>query len=402
MLCWFRHHCNLLQVFIFIFYSSSIFPGAFGGNKDMVTIYGESAGAGSISNQMTMKKSWDYFAGAILESGSFSEWVTQPMPLAQGAYERLTDSLNCSTALSADAQLACMLDTSTDDLFSASLTIESLDVAYGTPYNPTADGVEMTTHPWIALANGDVADVPIVHGSNTDEGSMFLPLPTSLDEIGLIAYWKTFDYSDAEIKKMLDLYVTGKEYPIAPVGGGEEQPSVYWWAGQRMLGDVVFSCPNKYTSQQLSRLRSSGQRQSVSFLYHFEYLADGSEIPYVQHTAEIPFVWHMNYKMKSDQDYAMTDIMSRYWGNFMTTFDPNTIQGASQSSKNLRGGYLTPIGTGGDLPQWPIYDASTDINLFMYSPDNIGTTTGLKDAECQFENPRTAASIREAFANVAH
>lgn len=338
-----------------------------------------------------MNKSWGLFSSAILESGSFSEWVTQNMSLAQGAYEKLVESVNCSTAF-ADEQLECMLQTSSDAIYEASLEIASLDIAYGTPYNPTADGVELGTHPWIALSRGDLADVPILHGTNTDEGTMFFPLPEDVGEAGLVSYWKSFDYSDFEIRQMLGLYVTGKVYPEVPVEAGQAQPSVYWWAGQRMLGDVVFSCPSKYTSEQLSLLQKASKRRSPVYFYHFEYAADGSAVPYVQHTAEIPFIFHMNEEMASRDDKEMSDIMSLYWGNFIIHHNPNAVD---CSHTNLRGRWKTD----GKLPLWPAYDVYTDEIVYLYDSKTIGTTTGLKDAECRFENPRTAASIREAFIN---
>ena len=79
-----------------------------------------------------------------------------------------------------------------------------------------------------------------------------------------------------------------------------------------MLGDVVFSCPSKYTSEQLALLPKASKRSSPVYFYHFEYAADGSDVPYVQHTAEIPFVFRTNGEMASRYDNKMSDIMSLY------------------------------------------------------------------------------------------
>lgn len=53
--------------------------GAFGGNASRVTIFGESAGAGSVTNHLVQRASWPLFDGAIAESGSFSEWSAHSM-----------------------------------------------------------------------------------------------------------------------------------------------------------------------------------------------------------------------------------------------------------------------------------------------------------------------------------
>lgn len=363
--------------------------GAFGGNSSRVTIYGESAGAGSVSNHLAMHKSWPYFHRAILESGSFAEWVTQPMYLAQGGYDALVQALGCSTTtttsniVDADAELQCMLAKSMNEVYEASLTVPSMDLAYESPWQPTADFVELDTHPYIALANGDIADVPILHGSNTDEGSMFLPLPLDVDEAGLLLYWKAFSYTPKEMAEMLALYVVNKEYPI--IADVKEQPSVYWWAGQRMLGDVVFTCTNRYTSEHLSKLEEQGRRLSPTYLYHFEYLANGSSVPYVQHTAEIPYVWHMNNYIGSVSDADMMNIMSTYWINFMSSGDPN---GGTTEAAN------PPLQL---HSAWPRYKIETDENLAIYGPTDITVKSGLKHKECLFSNPRTIASIRENF-----
>ncbi len=47
----------------------------FGGDPFSVTIYGESAGAGSVSNHMSAPRSWPFFTRAISESGGFADWL---------------------------------------------------------------------------------------------------------------------------------------------------------------------------------------------------------------------------------------------------------------------------------------------------------------------------------------
>lgn len=355
--------------------------GAFGGDAGKVMIYGESAGAGSISNHLVMPQSWGLFHSAVLESGSFAEWVTQYMGIAQGAFDRLAAQLGCDTG---DDEVSCMLERSMDDVFGASLDAVSMDAAYGTPYNPTADGVELVTHPWISLVDGKIADVPVLHGSNTDEGSMFVGLPTTLTEQELIAYWRSFNYSTYGLSRLTDLYVTNKTYPIVPMEVGQEQPTVYWWAAMRSLGDIAFSCPNRATSTELSRLEVEGIRKSRSFLYHFEYLANSSTVPYVQHTAELRFVFHWAGYLQTPSDIAMGDAISGYWGNFLEAGDPNGMAPTGFSS----------------LPAWTPYDAASDLCLVMpqAGPDAFGMQGGLKKDECAFESPRTDASIRRNFA----
>ena len=47
--------------------------GSFGGDKSKVMIFGESAGAGSMTMHLTMKKSFGLYSRVVLESGAFSQ-----------------------------------------------------------------------------------------------------------------------------------------------------------------------------------------------------------------------------------------------------------------------------------------------------------------------------------------
>ena len=55
---------------------------AFGGDIHRVTIFGESAGAGSVSNHLVSPRSQGLFHRAIAESGPFAQWTAQTMAIA--------------------------------------------------------------------------------------------------------------------------------------------------------------------------------------------------------------------------------------------------------------------------------------------------------------------------------
>jgi carboxylesterase type B len=50
---------------------------AFGGDPTRVTIFGESAGAGSVSNHLLSPRSKGLFHRAIAESGPIAQWTAQ-------------------------------------------------------------------------------------------------------------------------------------------------------------------------------------------------------------------------------------------------------------------------------------------------------------------------------------
>jgi carboxylesterase type B len=60
-----------------------------------VTIFGESAGAGSMTTHLVNPQSWSLFQAVALESGSFAEWTTVSLSCAQGNYDLLLEKTGC-------------------------------------------------------------------------------------------------------------------------------------------------------------------------------------------------------------------------------------------------------------------------------------------------------------------
>lgn len=337
----------------------------FGGNKDKVTIFGESAGAGSVANHLVMKKSWGKFSSAILESGAFAEWITQPMAMAQTSYDAFLKEMSCS-------DLSCIQSKTTQELYDASLNIPA-GSAYAYAYVPTADAVEIDTHPWVALSNGDVVDVPIIHGTNSDEGASFTPLEKNASDEDLYSFWADTGFSESEINQMKAIYLN-QTYPEV------DGTSLYWWAGQRSYGDYGFSCASNYASDKFVSLSS---HKSPLYLYHFEHARYNAN--YVSHFTEVPFIFHWQYIGFNDEsDKEMSDVMTSYWGNFM-------IDSLNNPSSNL-------VGVS-DLPQWLPYSKTSNNTLLLPSKEGTKLTSfGIKKEECNLFIPILDENIRTAFA----
>jgi carboxylesterase type B len=344
---------------------------AFGGSAEKLTIMGQSAGGGSVSNHLTMKRSWEYLAGgAIIESGSFAEWSAQSLSRAQDVYDQYLELLNCK-------DIDCLVGKSTEEAFDAHKLIQYDDGnIYLSPFVPTVDGVEMTRHPWLALSMGEVADVPLLHGTNSDEGLLFTALDQRrrVSELELIDYWKNEKkYNDIDILKLSELYVNGKEDNY-PVTGHDNITTTEWWALMRSTSDSMFSCPAKYASQQLSKWKSK------VYMYHFEYTSLMSS--YVNHGAEIPYVFHWKLGIISNNDLANT--MSSYWANFIISEDHDINKQCFEEEMP-------------NLPSWPLYNYDTDQLLVLSTLEKTKIVSGLKNEECEFHIAHIDASIRRNF-----
>jgi carboxylesterase type B len=304
-----------------------------------------------------------------------SPWIAQPMSLAQSKFDKFLAVSGCS-------DLPCLLDKTTEDIVSIAAQSIRGDLPF-LMYAPTADGVELTSHPWVLLSEGQVADVPILHGSNRDEIAMFAPLPKGANLTQLEKYWVSmpvfyeYIYSDIDVDKLEELYLQ-QVYP--PVVGDTQE----WWAGEHSTGDVFFGCPARYTATKLAEFQASGQRKSNQYLYNFQH--PRHSMNYVTHFSEVPYVFNWGYtgfrREKEDQD--MSDVMTAYWGNFI--IDNNPSSGSVDYSVVEK------------LPIWAPFSQVKEETIQLPSKEGVNIANGIKQSECEFLIPLVDKTLRAAFA----
>lgn len=157
---------------------------AFGGDPGQVTVFGESAGAGSVASLLAMPSA----------RGLFGRAVAQSVPGTYFSAELARDiavEIGKEAGLAPTAAALCAVDPL--ELPSAgerlSLRMREYDDRWGqvaptvTPFSPVVDGEVLPTTPWEALAAGAARDVELLVGHNRDEYRLFLALADRLGRI---------------------------------------------------------------------------------------------------------------------------------------------------------------------------------------------------------------------------
>jgi para-nitrobenzyl esterase len=203
---------------------------------------------------------------------------------------------------------------------------ELLKVASGTSFPPNVDGWLLPEDVNTIFAKGKQNDVPLIAGSNADEGTALSPWPASRTAADFKA--QTRRIFGERTEPFLKFY---------PAGSDQEARASHY-ASYR---DFVFGWQMRTWVRMASKTG-----KSRAYLYYFIRVPPGpaSATLGAYHAAEISYVFHnlhLGTRPYQDGDRKLSDIMSSYWVNFATTGDPN----------------------GEGLPNWPVYGEKSDIAL---------------------------------------
>ncbi|XP_046878952.1 cAMP-regulated D2 protein [Hypomesus transpacificus] len=337
----------------------------FGGDPSKVTIFGESAGAQSVSLHLMIQSSKPLFKQAVFQSLPFSI----PLKTRHDALKLGKDfakQANCTVS-----DIVCLLSLSPQAVLAAQIKSSSKVVnpfrflEIFETWGPYIDGELIKEQAVTAFQKGHwQKEKPVLLGTTSEEGVIFVygvfTKPVSAVECTV--------YTTA-IFKQHALRILRKYLPMYKNADRRDMLS-------QIVTDYVFLCPSRKSARAASLAGSS------VWMYVFDHVASDHRVwsglsfcyDHVCHGAELPFLFNTaavaNFTL-SPPERLLANRMLCYWGAFAHTGDPGSRVEQTGFCRQQR------------LPAWPQYTGSSswlELNFTVRSHAQVGT----RDHICDF------------------
>ncbi|CAL8109300.1 unnamed protein product [Orchesella dallaii] len=333
----------------------------FGGDPESITLFGESAGGGSVSFHLLSPFSAKYITRGIIQSGTLNApWSIMDNSTAKAIAKKLAADCNCTEATEADT-LQCLREVSPQLI--SEKQWESYSPILNFPSAPTIDGTFLPEHPIDMLKKGNFTKELLI-GSNLNEGTYFI----------LYDYIQHFDKAgpnclarDTYLGIVEDVYknlssvekdairfqYTHWEDPTDPCKVTEKFAD--------LVGDYYFICPtNKFAEMYAAKNAS---------VYYYFFTQRTSLNPWgdwmgVMHADEIEYVFGapLNETKHTSAEKDLSRRIMKYFTTFAETGRPET-----------------------EGEDWPLY-TKAEPNYFILHSEKRGTGKGPRAHTCAFWN----------------
>ncbi|CAH8429195.1 unnamed protein product [Schistosoma rodhaini] len=420
----------------------------FGGDPYRITLFGESAGAVSVSTHVVSPWSHSYYNNAIMQSGSiFSNWGLATSEVSLNQTQRFAKILGCGYRSSND-QIKCLRSKSITEILDAHDTMYDPASYFSVPFPPVLDNnffpyENSQSFRQLKYLKPSGA---LMFGINKNEGSYFLlyafvsnskwmknltdlPITNRMDYLRCLRQVLDLDDDDErpEFTEPLIRY-TDFEYQTY-----QQLPTLKSWTErlEEISSDRSFKCPTINMATAVTNdYRIPGRRRAHTlpvYFYEFQHRTVSLPMPKwtgTMHGYEIEYVFGIPFSPQfqasfyrfTDEERQLSDIMMTYWANFARTGDPNILPDGRHVTDNLNPEDPDEI-TGDQLKDslshkqgsknpfigWPEFRNSTKAYIvFRSAPANLLVSTRPRHRQCLFWRRWYPALLQQVERNRQH
>ncbi|KJA13649.1 hypothetical protein HYPSUDRAFT_195686 [Hypholoma sublateritium FD-334 SS-4] len=321
--------------------------GKFGGDKEKVTVFGESAGAIMTAILFLNSPLENLARAAILESGSPASSSEYNASRRQIDWQNFVSGVpSCASLATSDDTFDCLRKANSTEMFSGINTAVSKAPELFA-FQPTFDGPDgfIPAPASEILAKGTFARLPFIAGTNLDEGTFFTPA-TALTEADIRASL-IFNLTpsvvpesvlQSTVDRILELYPDDPSLGSPFNTGNNTFGLPGFKRAAAIFGDYLFQ------SQRRTWIQAASRFGVKTFGYLFTQ-PQPTLAPFlgVTHISEVDFVYGIPPDTSSGSVH-LSNIMIDYWVSFATSLDPND-------------------GRGNPRPLWPQYTPKNEVLL---------------------------------------
>ncbi|KAF3015610.1 hypothetical protein E8E14_010287 [Neopestalotiopsis sp. 37M] len=298
----------------------------FGGDPDHVVIQGVSAGAGSVAHHLTAYGGEDegIFHAAIVESLFLP---TQPrVSELEWQLERLLAQTGCDH--DNDSPMSCLRGKDLE-------TLQAYNVPSPFPgassmplplfyWGPCIDGNLSRDYLYTMFDQGDFVDVPVLIGTDNDEGSYFGANATTSEEVAIFLQNNYPHLSSSAAADVMQSYPLEDSLPYH---------AAWFPSASRAYGEATFICPSVHMLDALQSQRNSTASFMRTWAYRYNVLAPlnaalGIGVPHTWETWAVFGPDSINGVGGGPPSYygvdaAIVPVVTSYWVSFVQYYDPN-------------------------------------------------------------------------------